>query len=221
MKKYTRRELARFNGQDGEPVCVGLEGYVYDLTGSFTWKKGRHQARHTAGKDLTEPLLFEAPHGKEMVERFPVLGSLEDPLYWLLKTEPEEYSWDNLRKDKNPAWDGVRGGAALKNLNDMRYGDRAFIYHTGKEKQIVGIAAVESDPYPDPLQEDQRYLVVTVSPLVKLQRPVSLQELKQLAVDEKASEFWTDWELFKNPRLSVVPVSQEKWDRILSLSLSF
>ena len=156
-----------------------------------------------------------------MVERFPVLGLLEDPRYWLLKTEPEKYNWDNLRKDKNLAWDGVRGGTALKHMADIRYGDRAFIYHKGKEKQIVGIAVVESDPYPDPLQEDQRYLVVAVSPLVKLQRSISLQELKQLAVDEKASKPWTEWELFKSPRLSVVPVSKEKWNKILSLSFSF
>lgn len=98
--------------------------------------------------------------------------------YWLLKTEPEEYSWDDLVKNTKDLWDGVKGYKALKNISKMQIGDKAFIYHTGKEKSIVGIAEVVSEPFPDPKENNNRLLVFYVAPIRKLNKPISLEKLR-------------------------------------------
>ncbi len=140
--------------------------------------------------------------------------------YWLLKTEPEEYSWDDLVKDKQGLWDGVKGNQALKNISKINIGDRVFIYHTGKERSIIGTAEIASEPYPDPTEKDNRYLVFQLVPIAKLERPVSLQKIKELAAHESNAEksILEEWELVRQPRLSIVPVTNEQWKTIIGLS---
>jgi predicted RNA-binding protein with PUA-like domain len=129
--------------------------------------------------------------------------------YWLLKTEPETYSWENLLTDKNTVWDGVKNFQARKNLKAMKKGDKVFIYHTGDEKAAVGIARVSKEAYPDP--KDKDWVVVEISPEKKLKRPVTLKEVK---ADKKLAAMV----LARNARLSVQPVKSEEADRIIELS---
>ncbi len=131
--------------------------------------------------------------------------------YWLLKTEPSTYSYDNLVKDKKCVWDGVSNFMALKNIRAVRKGDRVFVYHTGDEKQIVGIAEVISDPYEDPKLDDPRMMVFDIKPVKKLRTPVTLSQIKAI---RKYSEFT----LVRQPRLSVMSVPKEYWDDFISLS---
>lgn len=130
------------------------------------------------------------------------------PAYWLLKTEPADYSWGDLAKEGKTVWDGVKAPAALKNISRMKTGDLCFIYHTGGERAVVGTARVARTPYPDPLENDPRRLVVELVPLEALKRPVTLERIKK-------SGLFPDWELVRQPRLSVVPVSREQWEKVL------
>ena len=129
--------------------------------------------------------------------------------YWLLKTEPGTYSWDDLVRDKKTVWDGVKNFQARNNLKAMRKGDPVFIYHTGDEKAIVGLAKVSREAYPDP--KEKEWLVVEIAPDKKLRRPVSLSEVKG---DKKLAGM----ALVKYARLSVQAVKIEEWDRILELT---
>jgi predicted RNA-binding protein with PUA-like domain len=92
---------------------------------------------------------------------------------WLLKTEPDCYSWDNLVRDKKATWDGVSNALALKHMRSMKKGDLALIYHTANEKQIVGVAQVTSNAYPNPKETDERIVVVDLKPKSKLKSPVT------------------------------------------------
>jgi predicted RNA-binding protein with PUA-like domain len=129
--------------------------------------------------------------------------------YWLLKTEPESYSWDNLVADKKTVWDGVKNFQARNNLKAMKKGDWVFVYHTGSEKAVIGTAKVIQEAYPDP--KDKEWLVIELAPHKKLKRPVALSEIK---ADKKL----TAMALVKYARLSVQPVKQEEADRVLALS---
>lgn len=131
--------------------------------------------------------------------------------YWLLKTEPEVFSWRDLTLVEREPWDGVKNFAALKNMSQMRPGDLALIYHTGKERAAKGIADVVSEPYPDPKEKDPRWIVVDVSARELLERPVTLSEIKQ------DPEF-SGWDLIRLPRLSVMEVPEALWRRILEMS---
>jgi predicted RNA-binding protein with PUA-like domain len=131
--------------------------------------------------------------------------------HWLLKTEPSTYSYADLERDKKAVWDGVSNALALKHLRTMKRGDLAFIYHTGDEKQIVGIAEVTSDPYPDPKEKDPRLVVVDLKPGRRLTRPVTLSEVK-------ADAGFGDFELVRIGRLSVMPVSVERWKKLLRMA---
>jgi predicted RNA-binding protein with PUA-like domain len=133
------------------------------------------------------------------------------PNYWLLKTEPSTYSYVDLERDKRTVWDGVTNPLALKHLRAMKKGDLAFIYHTGAEKQIVGIARVVSDAYPDPRQKDTKLVVVDLKPCEKLPKPVSL-------ADVKARREFADFDLVRIGRLSVMPVSGARWRLICRLA---
>jgi predicted RNA-binding protein with PUA-like domain len=133
------------------------------------------------------------------------------PAYWLLKSEPGDYSFEDLEREGRAVWDGVKNRAALKHMRQARPGDRAFFYHTGKEKAIVGIARVETEAYPDPDQKDERFLVFEVSPQERLPQPVTLARIKSEASFQQ-------WELVRVPRLSVMPVPGETWKRILEIS---
>jgi predicted RNA-binding protein with PUA-like domain len=126
---------------------------------------------------------------------------------WLLKTEPGEYSYDDLEREKRGRWDGVRNPVALRNLRAMKAGDRAFLYHTGDEKVVVGEAAVVREAYPDPRAKDARLVVVDLEPRGRLGRPVTLAEIKT------APEF-RESPLVRQGRLSVVPITAAQWKLI-------
>ena len=133
------------------------------------------------------------------------------PNFWLLKTEPSTYSYSDLEKDGKTTWDGVANNYALKNMSQMKRGGLVFIYHTGEEKQIFGIAEAISNPYPDPKQKNPRLLVSDLKPYKKLSRPVTLAELK-------AQKELKNFELVRLPRLSVMPVPPDIWKKILKLA---
>lgn len=134
------------------------------------------------------------------------------PGYWLLKTEPDDYSYENLVEEGRAVWDGVRNPVAQKHMRDVAPGDKAFIYHTGKERAIVGIARLESPAYSDPA-DNTELVVFEVSPLERLRRPVTLAEIK-------ARQEFGDWELVRIPRLSVMPVPKRTWSAIMKISRS-
>ena len=129
--------------------------------------------------------------------------------YWLLKTEPSDYAYADLEKDQGTVWDGVSNNLALKHLRQIRRGDQALIYHTGRERMVVGIAEVTSDPFPDPERDDPRLVVVEVKPGRRLPRPIPLADIKS---DPELKEF----DLVRLPRLSVMPVAENVWNRLLS-----
>ncbi|MBK8550080.1 MAG: EVE domain-containing protein [Ignavibacteria bacterium] len=131
--------------------------------------------------------------------------------YWLLKTEPTVYSFDDLVRDKKTVWDGVGHPTALINIRNSGKGDLVFIYHTGDEKQIIGIAEVISEPYPDPKSDNPKMSVFEIKYVKKLNNPVTLAQIK---ADKRFSEF----RLVKESRLSVVPVPKIMWDDIIKMS---
>jgi predicted RNA-binding protein with PUA-like domain len=129
--------------------------------------------------------------------------------YWLLKTEPDTFSWDDLEKTGKATWDGVRNFQARSNIKSMRKGDLAFIYHTGDEKAVVGIAKVDKEFYPEPGDED--WVVVDLLPEKKLKRPVTLAEIK-------AESDLKQMVLARVPRLSVQPVEKTEYEKILKMA---
>lgn len=126
---------------------------------------------------------------------------------WLLKTEPSDYSFTDLERDGGTTWDGINNNWALKNLRQLRKGDRALIYHTGNERAVVGEARIDSDPYPDPQTEEARLVVVDVAPVRAWQRRVTLAEIK-------SDPAFADFDLVRFSRLSVVPVPARLWKRL-------
>jgi predicted RNA-binding protein with PUA-like domain len=132
--------------------------------------------------------------------------------HWLLKTEPDCYSWDNLVADKKTRWDGVTNALALKHIRNMKKGDTVFVYHTGNERAVVGIAEVTSDAYADPKAKIDRIVVVDLKPLKKLANPVTLDVIK-------SDPAFAGWELVRISRLSVMPTPAPIWKRIEKLSV--
>ncbi len=131
--------------------------------------------------------------------------------YWLLKTEPSTYSFDDLLRDGKTVWDGVTNHLALKHLRAMKKGDLAFIYHTGEEKALVGVAEIVSAPYPDPRTKDGNLTVVDLTPKYRLKHPVALSAIK-------SKKEFARFELVRLPRLSVMPVAKDVWDALLAMS---
>ncbi len=131
--------------------------------------------------------------------------------YWLLKTEPDVFSYQDLVRLGKDMWDGVRSFQAVKYLKQMEPGDQAFIYHTGKQRIIVGVAQVVSHPYPDPTADSKRWVVVDLVPKYQLNHAVSLKEIK-------ADSRFSRWELVRLSRLSVMPVLPEYWEIVLNLA---
>jgi predicted RNA-binding protein with PUA-like domain len=131
--------------------------------------------------------------------------------YWLCKQEPSTYNLDRLEKDGTTVWDGVHNNLALKHIRSMKKGDLAFFYHSGDEKQIVGIMQITSVPYPNPKEKDSRYVVVDVKFKKRLSRPVTLAEIK-------GHKMFGDWELLRISRLSVMPVTSKIWSEIVKIS---
>jgi predicted RNA-binding protein with PUA-like domain len=131
------------------------------------------------------------------------------PRYWVLKTEPSEYGFADLVRDRRTRWEGVSNPVALKHLRSMNEGDEALIYHTGNEKTLVGLARVVSAPYPDP--KDPKLVVVDIEAVKPLPRTVPLAEIK-------AEPAFADLGLVRVPRLSVVPVEPAQWKRMLGMA---
>ena len=131
--------------------------------------------------------------------------------YWLLKCEPNhDYSYQDLENDGQTYWDGVTNNWALKFIREVKKGDKAFIYHTGKERCVAGIANVVSNPYPDLQANNEKWVVFDITPNKAIQNPVTLKQIKE---DGRFDEL----HLVKFGRLSVMPVSKEYWDMILEM----
>ena len=124
--------------------------------------------------------------------------------YWLFKSEPEAYSWDDLAAEKSDYWDGVRNHQAANNMKAMKKGDRAFFYHSVKSREIVGVVEVVKEYYPDPSDASGRFGMVDIAALKPLGRPVALADIK-------AEDRLADLALVRQSRLSVMPVSEAHW----------
>ena len=131
--------------------------------------------------------------------------------FWLLKTEPDHYSYADLERDGATIWDGVANNTALMHIRTMQPGDLALIYHTGDERQAVGVAEVTSAPYADPQAGDPKLVVVDVRPLRRLPRPVTLAAVK-------ADPEFADFALVRQGRLSVVPATDAQWAKLLQMA---
>lgn len=131
--------------------------------------------------------------------------------YWLVKSEPFKYSWEKFIQDKKTFWDGVRNYQARNNLRDMKKGDEVFFYHSNEGMEIVGIAKVVKEAYPDPTIDDERWLAVDLKPVRALKAPVTLAQMK-------AEKRLKDLGLIRQGRLSVSPITAEQWAVILELS---
>ncbi len=129
--------------------------------------------------------------------------------YWLLKTEPNTFSWSDLLRDKKAVWDGVRNFQARKYLKEMKKGDRAFIYHTGDEKSVIGISSVIQEAYPEP--KDPEWYAVDLTPEKAFKNPVTLARIRQ----DKALHKMV---LVRAARLSVQPVTKDEFERVIELS---
>jgi predicted RNA-binding protein with PUA-like domain len=123
---------------------------------------------------------------------------------WLLKTEPSEYSFDDLERAGRAVWDGVTNPVALRNLRAMKKGDRAIVYHTGDEKAAIGVAEVTREAYGDPKSRNRRLVVVDLAAVARLPRTVTLKEIK-------AMPLFADSPLVRQGRLSVVPLTAPQW----------
>jgi predicted RNA-binding protein with PUA-like domain len=129
--------------------------------------------------------------------------------YWLMKSEPDSYGWDDLVRDGGTEWDGVRNNAARLHLKAMKKGDQAFFYHSMSDKAVVGVMKITRGPAPDP--KDPDWVSVRVEPVRKLERPVTLKAIK---AEPKLAKM----ELIRQSRLSVAPVREEEWKRILEMA---
>lgn len=131
--------------------------------------------------------------------------------YWIIKSEPFKYSWDQLVEDGWTFWDGVKNYQARNNLRDMQVGDYCLFYHSNKGLEIVGIAKVIKEAYQDPTTDDERWVAVDVEPVKPLKNTVTLKQMK-------ATEELADLGLIRQGRLSVIPCSKEHFDIIMELS---
>ena len=131
--------------------------------------------------------------------------------YWLAKTEPSTYSWQDLVKEKRARWDGVRNAQARNNLAAMKKGDEVLVYHSGDDRAVVGIAKVAKAAYQDPTTDDERWVCVDLVPVKTLRKPVELATIK-------STPSLTQMALVRQGRLSVTPVTAEEFRTILSLA---
>jgi len=130
--------------------------------------------------------------------------------HWLMKSEPDSYSWDQLVKDGRTNWNGVRNPTAVNNLKAMKKSDRVFFYHSNEGLEIVGIAEVTKEFYPDPADKSGRFGMVDIAPVGPLKTPVTLKAIK-------ADPQFADLALVRLSRLSVSPVSAEHWKQICQM----
>lgn len=133
--------------------------------------------------------------------------------YFLVKSEPFKYSWEQFNKDGETFWDGVRNYQARNNLKAMKEGDLVLFYHSNEGKEVVGLAKVVKEYYQDPTTDDERWVVVDLAPVETFKKPVTLEVIKQ-------DELLQDVALVKQGRLSVMPLKVEEFDRIVELGNS-
>ena len=131
--------------------------------------------------------------------------------YWLIKSEPFKYSWEQFETDKETFWDGVRNYQARNNLRDMQVGDLCLYYHSNEGKEVVGIAEVIKPPYKDPTTDNTQWVAVDVKPYKKLDKTVTLSQIK---ADPRLSDIG----LIRQPRLSVISISEDHFNIILELA---
>ena len=131
--------------------------------------------------------------------------------YWLVKSEPTKYSWEQFEKDGETTWDGVRNYAARIHLRAMKKGDQVFYYHSNEGLAIVGIAKVSKEAFPDPTATDDTWVAVQLKPFKKLKNPVTLQQVK-------TEKRLANMALIRLGRLSVQPVTEEEWALVLELA---
>ena len=131
--------------------------------------------------------------------------------YWLVKSEPFKYSWDDFVKEGKSIWDGVRNYQARNNLKEMKKGDWVFFYHSNEGMEVIGLAEVKREFFQDPTTEDPRWVVVEIVPIKKFNKTVTLKMMKS---DDRLSNL----ALIKQSRLSVTPVGKQEFDIILSLA---
>jgi len=131
--------------------------------------------------------------------------------HWLVKSEPDAYSWDDLVAEKEGTWDGVKNAQASNNMKAMKVGDEAFFYHSRQGLEIVGIVTITQEQFPDPFDDTGRWIAVKVKPVRKLKRAVSLKEMK-------ANPELSELAIIRQSRLSVAPVTTAQWSEILKLS---
>ena len=134
-------------------------------------------------------------------------------IYWLLKSEPKTWSWNDQVREKTTMWDGVRNYQARNNLIKMKRGDLCFFYHSVSEKSIVGIVEVVKESYPDPTDKSGKFVVVDVKTKSKIKQAINLEMIKKTSGLENIP-------LLKQSRLSVMPISKKEWDIIIKLSLN-
>jgi len=131
--------------------------------------------------------------------------------YWMVKQEPDSYSWDDFVKDGKTDWTGVRNYQARNNLRDMKVGDKVLFYHSNIGKEVVGVAKVTKAAFPDPTANDDKWVAVELSPVKPLKKPVGLAQMKEnLALN--------DLKLIRQSQLSVMPVTKDEFDEILSMA---
>jgi predicted RNA-binding protein with PUA-like domain len=131
--------------------------------------------------------------------------------YWLLKSEPFKYAWDQLVQDRKTFWDGVRNYAARNNLRAMKKGDLAFFYHSNEGLEIVGICKIVKEAYQDPTTDEAAWVAVDVSPVKRLKKPVSLADIK-------STPSLAQMALLRLSRLSVQPVTEAEWETIMDMA---
>ena len=131
--------------------------------------------------------------------------------YWLLKTEPGSYSWEQMLKDRRTTWSGITNALALIHLRKAARGDMGLFYHTGDERRIVGVVRIVKGPHPDPEKNDPKLAVVDVEVVGAVKTPVDLAALRKAPALE-------GWDLFRNSRLSFVPVTEKQWKAVEKLT---
>jgi predicted RNA-binding protein with PUA-like domain len=130
--------------------------------------------------------------------------------YWILKTDADVYSYDDLERERRATWDGVTNALALRHIRSMAAGDEAFIYHSNVGKDLVGLARITSAPYPDPKLKDAKIVVVDLEAVRRLPSPVPLSRIK-------ADPAFADLGLVRMSRLSVIPVPEQQWKKLLAM----
>ena len=130
--------------------------------------------------------------------------------FWIIKQEPSQYNWKQFEKDRETYWDGVRNYQARNNLKKMKIGDNLLFYHSVIGKEIVGIAEVTREAYPDPTTDDERWVVVNLKPIKPFKVPVTLEEIK-------ATKELSEIALIKQARLSVMPITKKEFQVLLKL----